>query len=225
MYTHTPHIHTHCIHTPIPHTDTHTINTPTHTIYPCTYPLTHYIHTHSTYGQSPKSSTWAPSTGGAPLHGTWVDSTASVDPVSTRLHSRKPQASLPSGGVRCEGTLRQGKLRGQDGRGLTPWPLNPQDGLVSKAVPLPEAKALPWRWGPLLQLQGPLPPGTPCSCPWACRAVALGGRQSRVSPLTPTCPCLSNSPCAMALAVPCLTPAYKALTVGVHTEPQTHRLE
>ena len=62
-----------------------------------------------------------------PLHGTWVDSTASVDPVSTRLHSQKPQASLPSGGVRCEGTLRQGKLRGQDGRGLTPWPLNPQD--------------------------------------------------------------------------------------------------
>ena len=107
---------------------------------------------------------------------------------------------------------------------LAPWLLPSQDRLVSKAAPLPEDKALSWGIlsssyrAPCLQELPVLSLGMP----WC------GSGQSSaqgVSPLTPTCPSLSDSPCAMALAVPRQTPAYTALTAGVHTERRTLRLE
>ena len=131
VHTHThpshTHTHTHCIHTQ--HTDTHTMYTHIHTshidthtlqIY-TTYRPRHHIHTPSTYGHSPKSSTWAPT------HRRCLLCTArGLPPLPQRIQF--PHVCTPgSPGLPCllegsgvKGHWRQGKLRGQDREGTDP---------------------------------------------------------------------------------------------------------
>ena len=138
--------------------------TPPHTIYTCTYPPPHHIHTHSTYRQSPKSSTWAPTHRRCPLH-----TARGLPPLPPQIQfphvctPRSPRLPCLLQGSGVKGHRREGKLRGRGGgTGPLAPPLPGQAGQQG----CPSSRGQGSLVGhPLLQLQGPLPPGTPGPLP------------------------------------------------------------
>ena len=159
---HTHHVHAHLTHTQTLHRCPHHVHTPAHHVH--MYIPTPTPYTHPQHIQSPKSSTWAPTHRRCPLH-----TARGLPPLPPQIQfphvctPRSPRLPCLLQGSGVKGHRREGKLRGRGG-GTDPLaaPLPGQAGQQG----CPSSRGQGSLMGrPLLQLQGPLPPGTPGPLP------------------------------------------------------------